>query len=199
MGTVIRYGDVAMTRAGQERFDPGAFGDVARLDTVLTWQHDGNTPLARTGGVGDSRCLRRIYGGSIYGGGTLRAFACCGVRDTGHGEDRRRYSVGPLRHRKGRDRTRGVRPFAVRGGFQRLSQSRVGGPILRPRSWNSAAMCSAPYSPPSASLRTYSSPATEGASVKPSGASSMRACPRWPASLPRRWPGLSILPGWNST
>lgn len=51
-GTVVRYGDVARTRAGLERFTPGAFGNVAELDTILTWQHDPNTPLARTGGGG---------------------------------------------------------------------------------------------------------------------------------------------------
>lgn len=51
-GVAMRYGDVAMTPAGLERFEPGAFGDVAAADAILTFQHDANRPLARTGGAG---------------------------------------------------------------------------------------------------------------------------------------------------
>ena len=51
-GVVVAYGDTAMTRAGPERFEPGAFGDVAELDTVLNVQHTAAIPIARTGGSG---------------------------------------------------------------------------------------------------------------------------------------------------
>ena len=49
----IRYGDEAVVGGGiRERFDPGAFGDVAALDVILNRQHDRRVPLARTGGGG---------------------------------------------------------------------------------------------------------------------------------------------------
>lgn len=55
-GRVMRYGDQARieTRAGtvRERFAPGAFGDVGRLDTTLDLQHDPRRRLVRTGGGG---------------------------------------------------------------------------------------------------------------------------------------------------
>ena len=51
-GTAIRYGDVARTLTGKEQFQPGAFGDVAALDSILHWQHERARPLARTGGGG---------------------------------------------------------------------------------------------------------------------------------------------------
>ena len=51
-GVVVRYGDVATTRAGRERFEAGAFGNVADLDTLLNLQHERSVPLARTGGGG---------------------------------------------------------------------------------------------------------------------------------------------------
>lgn len=51
-GVAMRYGDVALTRGGLERFERRAFGEAAALDTILTFQHDKNAPLARTGGGG---------------------------------------------------------------------------------------------------------------------------------------------------
>ena len=48
----LRYGDVATIGGQPERFEPGAFGDVAAMDVVLNRQHDRRTPLARTGGGG---------------------------------------------------------------------------------------------------------------------------------------------------
>lgn len=49
-GVAVRYGDVAP--GFEERFEPGAFGDVDRADVVLNVQHDRGRPLARTGGGG---------------------------------------------------------------------------------------------------------------------------------------------------
>ena len=49
-GIVLRYGDVAP--GFEERFEAGAFGDVAGVDAVLNVQHDRGRPLARTGGGG---------------------------------------------------------------------------------------------------------------------------------------------------
>ena len=52
-GTAIDYSDVSLRPGGmQERFEVGAFGDVAALDTILHWQHERARPLARTGGGG---------------------------------------------------------------------------------------------------------------------------------------------------
>ena len=53
-GRVIRYGDearivTATGRQARERFAPGAFGDVAKLDTTLDLQHDRRRLLARVG------------------------------------------------------------------------------------------------------------------------------------------------------
>ena len=47
-GTVVRYGDVAELPWGSERFESGAFSDVAEADVVLNRQHDRATLLART-------------------------------------------------------------------------------------------------------------------------------------------------------
>ena len=52
-GTAMRYGDVADLPWGeQERFTPGAFGDIGQADVILNRQHDRGRPLARTGGGG---------------------------------------------------------------------------------------------------------------------------------------------------
>ena len=51
-GTAIRYGSVAQTPLGPERFEPGAFGDVSSVDAILNIQHDRKRPIARTGGGG---------------------------------------------------------------------------------------------------------------------------------------------------
>lgn len=49
-GTVLRYGDVATIGGQPERFEPGAFGNVAALDVILNVQHERTRPIARTGG-----------------------------------------------------------------------------------------------------------------------------------------------------
>ena len=51
-GTVLKYGDVASVGGIAERFESGAFGDVAALDIVLNVQHERTRPIARTGGAG---------------------------------------------------------------------------------------------------------------------------------------------------
>ncbi len=51
-GTAIRYGSVARTPLGPERFEPGAFGDVQAIDAILNVQHDRRKPLVRTDGGG---------------------------------------------------------------------------------------------------------------------------------------------------
>ena len=51
-GTVLEYGDVASIGGISERFEPGAFGDLASLDIVLNVQHERTRPIARTGGAG---------------------------------------------------------------------------------------------------------------------------------------------------
>jgi len=51
-GVAVRYGDTAALPWGEERIEPGAFGDVASADVVLNIQHDRGRPLARTGGAG---------------------------------------------------------------------------------------------------------------------------------------------------
>ena len=48
----IRYGDTATLPWGRERFEPGAFGDVAGADVILNVAHDRTRPIARTGGAG---------------------------------------------------------------------------------------------------------------------------------------------------
>lgn len=51
-GVAVRYGDTATLPWGRERFEPGAFGDVAAADVILNVQHDRTRPIARTGGAG---------------------------------------------------------------------------------------------------------------------------------------------------
>ena len=52
-GVAVDYSDTSLRPGGmKERFQPGAFGDVAALDTILHWQHERARPLARTGGGG---------------------------------------------------------------------------------------------------------------------------------------------------
>ena len=52
VGTAVRYGDTAKLAFGQERFMPGAFGDVNACDVILNRQHQRTLILARTGGGG---------------------------------------------------------------------------------------------------------------------------------------------------
>ena len=49
-GVAVKYGDTARLPFGSERFEPGAFGDVAGADVILNVQHDRGRPIARTGG-----------------------------------------------------------------------------------------------------------------------------------------------------
>ena len=52
-GTLITYGELAPRPfGGQERIEPGAFGDLAEADVVLNVQHEGGRPIARTQGGG---------------------------------------------------------------------------------------------------------------------------------------------------
>lgn len=53
VGVAMRYGSVA-TIGGQfsERFEAGAFGDVAALDCLCRLQHERSSPIGRTGGGG---------------------------------------------------------------------------------------------------------------------------------------------------
>ena len=51
-GVAVRYGDEAALPGFRERFQPGAFGDVAARDVIANLQHDRGRPLARTGGGG---------------------------------------------------------------------------------------------------------------------------------------------------
>ena len=51
-GVAVRYGDVATLPGFRERFEPGAFGDLAGADIILNRQHERGEPLARTGGGG---------------------------------------------------------------------------------------------------------------------------------------------------
>ena len=51
-GVAVRYGDTASLPGFRERFERGAFGDVAALDVIANLQHDRTRPLARTGGGG---------------------------------------------------------------------------------------------------------------------------------------------------
>lgn len=51
-GTAIRYGDESRMLFGRERFEPGAFGDLAGADVILNASHRRDRPLARTGGGG---------------------------------------------------------------------------------------------------------------------------------------------------
>ena len=51
-GVALSYGDVATLPWGRERFLPGAFGDVSKLDVLMDVAHDRGRALARTGGGG---------------------------------------------------------------------------------------------------------------------------------------------------
>ena len=51
-GIAIRYHDEAQLPGFRERFQAGAFGDVAALDVLANVQHDRGRLLARTGGGG---------------------------------------------------------------------------------------------------------------------------------------------------
>ena len=52
-GIAMPYGTIADLGGGlRERFEPGAFGDVAGLDVLANWQHARESPLGRTGGGG---------------------------------------------------------------------------------------------------------------------------------------------------
>ena len=48
-GIVIRYGDIAKRFGMNERFEPGAFGNLKRADLILNVQHDRGKPVARSG------------------------------------------------------------------------------------------------------------------------------------------------------
>lgn len=54
VGVALRYGDVSTRNetGGRERFEPGAFGDVATADVILDLMHQRTRPIARTGGGG---------------------------------------------------------------------------------------------------------------------------------------------------
>ena len=51
-GVAVPYQRVTTLSWGKERFIPGAFGDVARLDVILNLHHRRDRPVARTGGGG---------------------------------------------------------------------------------------------------------------------------------------------------
>lgn len=52
-GVAMPYGDVAELPWGEkERFEPGAFGDLAGADVILNVQHQREMSVARTGGAG---------------------------------------------------------------------------------------------------------------------------------------------------
>lgn len=51
-GVAVRYGEIATGLPWQERFAPGAFGDVGALDVFADVQHERGRLLARTGGGG---------------------------------------------------------------------------------------------------------------------------------------------------
>ena len=51
-GIAVRYGDEATLPGFRERFQAGAFGDVAALDVIAKLHHQRDRPLARTGGGG---------------------------------------------------------------------------------------------------------------------------------------------------
>ena len=51
-GRGVVYGDVANIGGRSERFLPGAFGDVSKLDVILNAAHDRARPLARSDGGG---------------------------------------------------------------------------------------------------------------------------------------------------
>ena len=49
-GVAVTYGDTAKLPFGEERIEPGAFGELG--DVILNAYHDRAAPLARTGGAG---------------------------------------------------------------------------------------------------------------------------------------------------
>ncbi len=51
-GVALSYHDEAQLPGFRERFQSGAFGDVAALDVLANVHHDRGRPLARTGGGG---------------------------------------------------------------------------------------------------------------------------------------------------
>ena len=52
-GVALRYGDVATVGgAFSERFEAGAFGEVAGLDVIARLQHERGRPIGRTQGGG---------------------------------------------------------------------------------------------------------------------------------------------------
>ena len=51
-GVAMRYGDIGQVGSFRERFEAGAFGDLATADVTLNAQHQRTVPLARTGGGG---------------------------------------------------------------------------------------------------------------------------------------------------
>ena len=52
-GVALRYGDTAsIGGAFRERFEAGAFGEVAGLDVIARLQHERGRPIGRTGGGG---------------------------------------------------------------------------------------------------------------------------------------------------
>ena len=52
-GTILRYGDEATFPWGKERFEPGAFGDVSKLDLIANRMHQRMQPIARNGEKGN--------------------------------------------------------------------------------------------------------------------------------------------------
>lgn len=48
-GIAMPYNQVCVMPWGEERFEPGAFGDVAGADLILNRMHDRAAPLARVG------------------------------------------------------------------------------------------------------------------------------------------------------
>ena len=52
-GTILRYGDEATFPWGKERFEPGAFGDVSKLDLIANRMHQRMQPIARNGANGN--------------------------------------------------------------------------------------------------------------------------------------------------
>ena len=53
-GKAMPFGTIGKPGGGKppERFEPGAFGDVSKLDVMLNRQHNRSQPIARTGSGG---------------------------------------------------------------------------------------------------------------------------------------------------
>lgn len=51
-GVALSYGDVAHARLGPERFLPGSFGAIGKLDVIANLQHERSKPLGRSQGGG---------------------------------------------------------------------------------------------------------------------------------------------------